>query len=301
MPRTLRTVRAAWLASVIAPALLANCSSGSSTGDATAGSSNAGSSSAGSSSAGSSSAGSSSAGSSSAGSTGVGGGTSGTCATSDCGPALGIANYQCADGSVAGPTGRCLKRDNGTCGWEILSCPTGSGGAGGAGAGGQASGGAAGLLCGGQACAAEQVCCGPASCGRCISKFSGQTCPALCPGGSGGTGSGGTSGGAGGAACSLLLADVQSTLTAAQGCNTASSKPGLECAGTLEGLCCPVPVEAPTSSNSAANNAYLSALHSYQQSCTHPCPKIACLSPQAGECVAAQGSSLGTCGGGNGL
>ena len=286
MPKAHRTMRFAWLAPlVMGPALLADCGSGSfSTGDASAGSSNAG--------------------SSNAGSTGIGGATSTTCATSDCGPALGLANYQCADGSVAGPTGRCLRRDNGTCGWEVLSCPAGSGGAGGAagaGAAGQPSGGAAGRLCGGKTCGVDQVCCGPASCGRCISKFSGQACPDLCAGGSGGTGSGGASGGAGGADCSSLLADVQSTLATAQGCNTASAKPGLECAGTLEGLCCPVLVEASTSSNNAANSAYLSALHSYQQTCSHPCPKIACLSPQPGDCVAPQGSSLGTCGGGNGL
>jgi hypothetical protein len=46
------------------------------------------------------------------------------CVVTECGPALGMANYLCADGrTVAGPTGRCLKNDAGTCGWEILSCP----------------------------------------------------------------------------------------------------------------------------------------------------------------------------------
>lgn len=300
MPKIHRTTPAAWLASLlIVPALLADCSGSSSTADATAGSSSAG--------------------SSSAGSSNIGGGgdaTSATCATSECGPALGLANYQCPDGSVGGPTGRCLKGDNGTCGWEIRSCPTGSVGTGGgasaaagagAGAGGQASGGAAGQLCGGRACGADQICCGPASCGRCLSKFSGQACPALCPGGSGGsggTGSGGAGGGASGGAsaaeCSSLLTEVQSTLAEAQGCNTASLKPELECAGTLEGVCCPVLVES-TDSNSAKNNAYLSALHAYQRSCSHACLKIACLKPQMGNCVAPPGSSLGTCGGGTGL
>ncbi|MEO6598247.1 MAG: hypothetical protein ABIQ16_00130 [Polyangiaceae bacterium] len=274
MPKMHKTTPAAWLASlVIVPALLADCGGSSSTGDAAAGSIS------------------------------VGGGGDATCATPDCGPALGLANYQCPDGSTAGPTGRCLKRDNGTCGWEVLSCPTASGGSGAsgsAGAGGQASGGATGQLCGGQVCSADQVCCGPAVCGRCISKLSGQYCLTQCSGGSGGTGSGGASGGAGGADCTSLLATVQATVTTAQGCNTASAKPTTECGGTLEGLCCPVLVET-ADSNDAANTAYLNALHAYKQSCSHACPKAACFNPQPGNCVAAQGSTLGTCGGGNGL
>jgi len=307
---------AGWLGPLIlAPAFLADCSSAGplSLGDANAGASSAGASSAGASSAGASSAGASSAGSanagrgnagsSSAGSIGVGGGSGGTCPTSDCGPALGLANFECADGSMSGPTGRCLRHADGSCGWEVLSCPPGSGGSGGsggAGAGGQASGGAVGQLCGGKVCGADQRCCGPASCGTCIPSTSGRGCPAQCPG-AGGAGSGGTSGGAGAADCPSLLADVQSTLAAAQSCNTASAKPELECAGTLEGLCCPVLVEASTSSSSAANTAYLDALHAYQQSCAHVCPKVACFDPQPGDCVAAQGSTLGTCGGGTGL
>ena len=292
---------AGWLGPLIlAPAFLADCSSA---GPLSLGDANAGASSAGASSAGSANAGRGNAGSSSAGSIGVGGGSGGTCPTSDCGPALGLANFECADGSMSGPTGRCLRHADGSCGWEVLSCPPGSGGSGGsggAGAGGQASGGAVGQLCGGKVCGADQRCCGPASCGTCIPSTSGRGCPAQCPG-AGGAGSGGTSGGAGAADCPSLLADVQSTLAAAQSCNTASAKPELECAGTLEGLCCPVLVEASTSSSSAANTAYLDALHAYQQSCAHVCPKVACFDPQPGDCVAAQGSTLGTCGGGTGL
>jgi hypothetical protein len=302
MLRNLRYVRAAWLSAlVIAPALLADCSDG----PVSLGS-----------------AGASNAGSSSAGATGIGGGSGGdnaTCATSACGPALGIANYQCPDGSEAGPTGRCLKNANGTCGWEIHTCPIGAGGSGGAsaGAGGQAAAGDSGQTCGGQVCGADQMCCGPASCGRCISKLSGQSCPAECSGGSGGTSSGGSGGtssgggsggttsggssGAGGSDCASLLTDLQAKVAAARGCNTASAKPGMECAGTLEGLCCPVLVEAATTSNSPANTAYLDALHAYKQSCNHICPAIACLNPQPGDCVAAQGSTSGTCGGGTGL
>jgi len=294
-----RFFRAAWLAPLLmAPAFLADCGSAGplSLGDANAGVANAGPGHAGSTSAGAS------------GVAGQGGDANATCATSDCGPALGLLNYECDDGSMAGPTGRCLRRDSGTCGWEVLSCPPGSGGSGGGpatgGSGGPATGGpdaggTSGELCGGKVCGADQACCGPASCGRCIPKFSGQSCPLQCTGGSGGTGSGGTSSGAD---CTALLANVQSTLADAQGCKSGPSKPEqLECAGTLEGICCPVLVEAATNSNSAANTAYLNALHAYQQSCNHVCPKSACFDPQPGDCVAAQGTTSGTCGGGRGF
>ena len=292
MLKNRRYTRAAWLSALlIGPALLADCSSGPalSLGDG-AGAGNAGASNGG-----------------SAGTGGGSGGTDATCAPADCGPQLGIANFQCPDGSTAGPTGRCLKRSNGTCGWEVLSCPPGAGGSGGtsaggsssggAGAGGQASGGTSSQTCGGKVCTTDQVCCGPAECGRCISKLSGQNCETVCAGGSGGASG---SGGAGGADCSSLLADVTAKLAVAQGCNPASAKPGLECAGTLEGVCCPVLVEAAATSTNAANTAYLDALHSYQQQCSHVCPQIACFNPQPGDCVAAS-ASQGTCGGGNGL
>jgi hypothetical protein len=84
------------------------------------------------------------------------------CNDAECGPQLGIPNWTCADGSVGGPTGRCLMRPGGTCGWEINNCPmVGAGGApsqGGAGnAGGElAAGGAAADDCGG--CAAGKIC-----------------------------------------------------------------------------------------------------------------------------------------------
>lgn len=46
------------------------------------------------------------------------------CATTECGPALGMPNTLCPDGvNVAGPTGNCLRNSDGTCGWEIASCP----------------------------------------------------------------------------------------------------------------------------------------------------------------------------------
>lgn len=47
-----------------------------------------------------------------------------TCDTSACGPALGMPTTTCADGSTAGPTGRCIKTaDGGACGWEVRDCP----------------------------------------------------------------------------------------------------------------------------------------------------------------------------------
>lgn len=45
------------------------------------------------------------------------------CETSACGPALGLPSQICDDGSFSGPTGRCLKNADGTCGWEVASCP----------------------------------------------------------------------------------------------------------------------------------------------------------------------------------
>jgi hypothetical protein len=46
------------------------------------------------------------------------------CAAATCGPQLGMPNWLCADGSVGGPTDRCLRDlGSGQCGWEIRSCP----------------------------------------------------------------------------------------------------------------------------------------------------------------------------------
>lgn len=84
------------------------------------------------------------------------------CDKADCGPQLGLPNWTCADGSVGGPTGRCLKRPGGTCGWEINNCPmAGEGGAanqGGQGnaAGESAAGGGAPDDCGG--CSPGKIC-----------------------------------------------------------------------------------------------------------------------------------------------
>ena len=39
-----------------------------------------------------------------------------------CGPALGMPNSICSDGTIGGPTGRCLNRGD-VCGWEVVSCP----------------------------------------------------------------------------------------------------------------------------------------------------------------------------------
>jgi hypothetical protein len=98
----------------------------------------------------------------SAGSPGAGESSLGECNKADCGPQLGLPNWTCADGSVGGPTGRCLRRPDGNCGWEINNCPmAGVGGAasqGGQGnaAGGSAAGSAGAEDCGG--CSAGTVC-----------------------------------------------------------------------------------------------------------------------------------------------
>jgi hypothetical protein len=51
-------------------------------------------------------------------------GDGGDCPLGSCGPPLGLPNWQCADGSWGGPTGRCLRAgESGSCGWEIRACP----------------------------------------------------------------------------------------------------------------------------------------------------------------------------------
>jgi hypothetical protein len=209
-------------------------------------------------------------------SSGGAGGSQEACDKSACGPQLGIPNQICSDGSTGGPTGRCLKSANGSCGWEIRQCPVD--GAGGDASGGSAgAGGAAGGSCGGKTCGVDQVCCGPAECGHCISALSGQACPNMCPTGGGGSG--------GMPDCTQLLADVTKAQAAAQACNPASAKPAAECAGSLDGVCCPIGVES-ASATAPDNVAYLSALKAYKASCTHPCPRIACIEPVVGNCKA---------------
>ncbi|MFH1807941.1 MAG: hypothetical protein ABIJ09_04310 [Pseudomonadota bacterium] len=45
-----------------------------------------------------------------------------TCGPDECGPPLGMPNTLCADGTVAGP-GDCVRHADGSCGWEIITCP----------------------------------------------------------------------------------------------------------------------------------------------------------------------------------
>jgi hypothetical protein len=97
-----------------------------------------------------------------AGATSGGEASLGECDREDCGPQLGLPNWTCADGSLGGPTGRCLQRPGGTCGWEINNCPmAGEGGSasqGGQGnaAGEHAVGGASSEDCGG--CSSDEIC-----------------------------------------------------------------------------------------------------------------------------------------------
>jgi hypothetical protein len=46
-----------------------------------------------------------------------------TCAPNDCGPAPGIPNWICEDGTPGGPTGQCIADPNGKCVWDINWCP----------------------------------------------------------------------------------------------------------------------------------------------------------------------------------
>jgi hypothetical protein len=113
----------------------------------------------------------------------------------------------------------------------------------------------------------------------------------MCPSNGGAGGAGGTGGAPD---CTQLLADVTKTQAAAQACNPASAMPGAQCAGTLDGLCCPIGVEA-ASPSAPANAAYLDALKTYNASCAHACPEIACFAPKVGDCRASSASS-GKCG-----
>lgn len=44
------------------------------------------------------------------------------CPPRACGPAPGMPNWKCPDGTVGGPTGRCLPLPQGGCGWEVRWC-----------------------------------------------------------------------------------------------------------------------------------------------------------------------------------
>lgn len=47
----------------------------------------------------------------------------GSCPVERCGPALGMPNSPCEDGTtIAGPSGRCLPSGDG-CAWEVIECP----------------------------------------------------------------------------------------------------------------------------------------------------------------------------------
>jgi hypothetical protein len=43
------------------------------------------------------------------------------CSAQDCGPALGMPNWQCPDGTTAGPS--CSAGADGVCAWRIVECP----------------------------------------------------------------------------------------------------------------------------------------------------------------------------------
>jgi hypothetical protein len=45
------------------------------------------------------------------------------CDPAECGPAMRMPNRRCPDGSMAGPTGQCLRKPDGRCAWEVRQCP----------------------------------------------------------------------------------------------------------------------------------------------------------------------------------
>jgi len=48
--------------------------------------------------------------------------TEAECDQAQCGPRMRMANTPCKDGSISGPTNRCLKKGDG-CAWEVKACP----------------------------------------------------------------------------------------------------------------------------------------------------------------------------------
>lgn len=52
-------------------------------------------------------------------------GEANSCSKEECGPAMGMPNWQCPDGSVGGPV--CGRTADGTCGWHVHDCPNDSG------------------------------------------------------------------------------------------------------------------------------------------------------------------------------
>jgi hypothetical protein len=47
------------------------------------------------------------------------------CDLAECGPAMRMPVRRCPDGSIGGPTGRCLRKPDGACAWEVRPCPPG--------------------------------------------------------------------------------------------------------------------------------------------------------------------------------
>jgi hypothetical protein len=45
------------------------------------------------------------------------------CDPNECGPPMRMPNRRCPDGSIGGPTDRCLRQANGKCAWEVRPCP----------------------------------------------------------------------------------------------------------------------------------------------------------------------------------
>jgi hypothetical protein len=52
-------------------------------------------------------------------------GGEGLCDVAECGPPIRMPSRRCPDGSIGGPTGRCLRKSDGACAWEIRPCPPG--------------------------------------------------------------------------------------------------------------------------------------------------------------------------------
>lgn len=47
------------------------------------------------------------------------------CDPAECGPPIRMPSRRCPDGSIGGPTGRCLRKPDRRCAWEVRPCPPG--------------------------------------------------------------------------------------------------------------------------------------------------------------------------------
>ncbi len=108
-------------------------------------------------------------------------------------------------------------------------------------------------------------------------------------GGGGNDGGGGQKDGQPQADCNALYQQVQSLEAAATACCPTCNV--MQCTQQVDGLCCPLTVDNPDSSDV---KAYESALKAFRDAnCSTACPAIACATKPSGQCM--QSGNNGSC------